>query len=111
MAQGRKLTLTLGIVIGVGGVLALAGCTRAAGPAQTVSYLRAHPTILRAVWARCANDPGGLGRTPECVNARRAEAVQQIGSFRTLAPMPFPSRPGSRQRSAPTSAPSSPPRR
>lgn len=68
----------------------IAGCARVAAPARTVSYFRAHPRTLAAVWQRCANDPGDLGRTPECVNARQAEISNSIGSFRHLPPMRFP---------------------
>lgn len=70
--------------------LLIAGCARVAAPARTVAYFRAHPKVLSAVWQRCANDPGDLGRTPECVNAHQAEVVNGIGSFSHLPPMRFP---------------------
>lgn len=76
--------------------LIAAGCGPSAGPARTVSYFQAHPKEREAVFKRCADDPGTLGKTAECVNAERAEEIAGIGSFRHLAPMQFPPIPGAR---------------
>jgi hypothetical protein len=38
----------------------------------------------------CANDPGTVGATPDCVNAREAERRASIGSLRTLPPLKLP---------------------
>lgn len=72
-----------------------AGCG-SSGPARTVSYFQAHPKEREAVFARCANDPGTLGKSAECVNASHAEAIAGIGSFRQLPRMAFPPVPGSK---------------
>jgi hypothetical protein len=63
-----------------------------------VSYFQAHPKEREALFKRCADDPGTLGKTAECVNAERAEAIAGIGSFRDLAPMQFPPVPGAQPR-------------
>ena len=76
--------------------LIAAGCGSSSGPARTVSYFQAHPKEREAIFKRCANDPGTLGKTAECVNAERAEEIAGIGSFRHLAPMQFPPVPGAR---------------
>jgi hypothetical protein len=41
----------------------------------------------------CANDPGTVGATPDCVNAREAERRASIGSLRTLPPLKLPDKP------------------
>lgn len=37
--------------------------------------------------AECANDPGTLRNTPDCVNARQAGSLESIGSLRDLPPL------------------------
>jgi hypothetical protein len=59
-----------------------------------VSYFQAHPKEREALFKRCADDPGVLGKTPECVNVSQAEAIEGMGSFKHLAPMQFPPVPG-----------------
>jgi hypothetical protein len=39
---------------------------------------------------RCANDPGTLGTSPDCINAREAERRAGVGSLRTLPPLKLP---------------------
>ena len=88
------------------------GCAPSAGPARTVSYFQAHPKEREAVFKRCADDPGTLGKTAECVNAEQAEEIAGIGSFGHLAPMQFPPIPGARAtQGADASAPNSTPPR
>jgi hypothetical protein len=65
----------------------LAGCARDPEPPRSVSYYRAHADERTAAVARCADDPGQLGREPDCINARRAAAIEDIGSFDKLPPM------------------------
>lgn len=62
-------------------------------PARTVAYFRTHAKEREALVKRCADDPGTLGKTPECVNVEQAEAIEGIGSFRNLPPLHFPSTP------------------
>lgn len=92
----QKSSLRLGLWFATVLSLTAAGCSPASGPARTVSYFQAHAAEREAVFKRCADDPGTLGKSAECVNAERAEEVAGIGSFRHLAPMKFPPVPGAR---------------
>jgi hypothetical protein len=98
--MGPKSSLRLGLWFATVLSLMAAGCGPSAGPAKTVSYFQAHPKEREAVFKRCADDPGTLGKTAECVNAERAEEVAGIGSFRHLAPMQFRPVPGARAKKA-----------
>ena len=40
--------------------------------------------------AACSNDPGGLARTPNCVNARQAARLEGVGSLRDLSALGLP---------------------
>ena len=73
-------------------VLALAACSRAPGGAGTltVDYYRAHAAERTATLSTCANDPGDLRDSPNCVNAREAARVEDVGSLRSLPPMGLP---------------------
>ena len=53
----------------------------------TVDYYRAHADERRKKVEQCANDPGALRDDPLCVNAREAEAMESIGSLRSLPPI------------------------
>jgi len=92
--------------------LMAAGCAPSAGPVRTVSYFQAHPKEREALFKRCADDPGTLGKTPNCVNAERAEEIAGIGSFEHLPPMQFPPVPGARSKkgAAPSIPSNAPPR-
>ena len=56
----------------------------------TVDYYRAHPAEREEALRRCSNDPGGVGQTPACVNAREAARIEGLGSLHTLPPMGLP---------------------
>lgn len=73
------------------------GCSQgpSEGAAPTVSYYRVHAQERSAEVAKCADDPGDLGKTPACVNARAAEVAEDLGSFRKLPPMGLPTAPPS----------------
>ncbi len=58
------------------GVL-LAG-TAIAEPTQTVDWYQKHPSERATLLRECRNNPGELGDTPNCVNAEKAEAKEQI---------------------------------
>jgi len=74
----------LGIVVTVGA----AACAPSPEPThQTVEYYQANRDAREAKVAECANDPGGLGKTPDCINAKQAAAIEGIGSLRDLPPM------------------------
>ncbi|MEJ1961046.1 MAG: EexN family lipoprotein [Gammaproteobacteria bacterium] len=62
-------------------------CSREEEPARTVSWFQQHPDERKAMVARCADDPGRLAKTPNCVNAQQAESIEGIGSFRKLPPV------------------------
>jgi len=53
---------------------------------QTVEYYRNNAAAREARLAECANDPGALRDTPDCVNARQA-ALQSTRSLRDLPPI------------------------
>lgn len=94
--MGSKSSLRLGLWFATVLPLICAGCGSSSGSARTVSYFQAHPKEREMVFKRCADDPGDLGKTPECVNVSQAEALEGIGSFSHLAPMQFPPVPGAR---------------
>jgi hypothetical protein len=73
-------------------VLALAACSRAPGGAGTltVDYYRAHAAERAAMLRTCENDPGDLRDSPNCVNAREAARVEDVGSLKSLPPMGLP---------------------
>lgn len=63
-------------------------CSCSRSPSEfTVDYYRAHPDERREKVSACANDPGALRDDPLCVNAREAEALESVGSLRSLPPM------------------------
>jgi hypothetical protein len=41
-------------------------------PAKTVSWFIEHPDELQATLKACRDNPGALGKTPDCVNASAA---------------------------------------
>ena len=94
--MGRKLSSPLGLWFAMVLPLISVGCGSSSGSAQTVSYFQAHPKEREMIFKRCADDPGTLGKTPECVNVSEAEAIEGMGSFSHLPPMHFPPVPGAR---------------
>lgn len=75
-----------GIVVGIGAV----ACGPSPEPVhQTVEYYRTNREARKAKLAECTNDPGALGQTPDCINARQAARVD-IKSLRDLAPLELP---------------------
>ncbi len=81
-AQGARWCL--GIVVTV----TSAACAPSPEPThQTVEYYQANREVREARVAECVNDPGGLGKTPDCINAKRAAALESVGSLRDLPPM------------------------
>ena len=72
-------------------VLAMAACTRQPEPARhTVEEYRADPALRQAELARCSNDPGTLGETPDCINALEAARREETRSLRDLPPVKLP---------------------
>lgn len=91
------LNRTLGVSAATVVALGLACCARQPEQAQhTVDEYRANADLRREQFARCTNDPGTLGKTPDCVNAREAQRFEDIGSVRDTPPIQLP-RPGSKK--------------
>jgi len=69
-------------------IVTAVSCTPGTPVAEhTVSDYRADASLRREVFARCVDDPGGIGKTPDCVNAREAERLESHGSLREQAPV------------------------
>lgn len=80
----RGVRWCLGIVV----TISAAACAPSPSPThQTVEYYRANREAREARVAECANDPGALGRTPDCINAKQAAQIEDIGNLRDLPPM------------------------
>ena len=60
--------------------LTLAGCNPA-GPAHDKAYYLAHADERGAMLERCRNDPGGLGKSSNCVNALAAAGEVESNRF------------------------------
>ena len=60
--------------------LTLAGCNPA-GPAHDKAYYLAHADERGAMLERCRNDPGGLGKSANCVNALAAAGAVESSRF------------------------------
>lgn len=67
--------------------LILFGCSREDEPARTVTWYQQHADERKAMVTRCADDPGRLSETPNCVNAQRAASIEGIGSFKDMPPL------------------------
>jgi hypothetical protein len=88
-AQGRRFSLGLVVTI-----LSTASCAPAPDRAAHTVEEYGNDRELRANKMRnCANDPGTVGATPDCINAREAERRASIGSLRTLPPLKLPDTP------------------
>ena len=69
-------------------LLGFAGCARQPDTARhTVEEYRADRTLRQDVFKKCANAPGSLGKTPDCVNASEAERLESLGSLRNSGPL------------------------
>jgi len=66
----------------------LGSCSHEASPAaHSVDWYLAHVADRETAVQRCANDPGTLKDTPDCVNATAAAQRADIGSLRNLPPL------------------------
>jgi hypothetical protein len=87
----RSLSLRALALCALGVTLTTTCCTRQTPAGQhTVAEYRANAALRREEFARCANDPGSLGETPDCINAREASRVEDIGSVRDTPPIHLP---------------------
>jgi len=82
-------------LVGMAVVLAAAasGCTRETPPtaSYTVEEYLAKPDVMEAKLRECANNPGELRDTPDCVNVKAAAQQHGIGSRKKMEPLKFPS--------------------
>ena len=84
----RSVRIGLGIVVTF---LSAAGCAPEPDRAQhTVDEYRQDPQLRRQEFELCANDPGTLGKSPDCVNVREAERTAGVGSLRDLPQLRLP---------------------
>jgi hypothetical protein len=69
-------------------LLGAAGCTRESDTAHhTVEQYRADKSLRQEVFGKCANDPGTLGKTPDCINVREAQRLESYGTLRESGPL------------------------
>lgn len=83
-ASGMRFCL--GIVVTLG----TAACAPPPEPKFTVKYYRENPASREAQLEACNNDPGRLGQTVYCINAREAAQIEGVGSLRDLPAMGLP---------------------
>ncbi len=87
----RSVRFRLGIIVTF---LSAAGCAPAPDRAvHTVEEYKANATLRREMLTRCANDPGSLQGSADCVNVREAEKSVDVGNLRTLPPLRLPDSP------------------
>jgi PBP1b-binding outer membrane lipoprotein LpoB len=55
--------------------LVLSGCNESSSsdPTQTVEWYKENTDARQAMMQKCANNPGELRTTPNCINAKQAE--------------------------------------
>lgn len=69
-------------------LLGLVACSRQPQAARhTVEEYREDKSLRQETFKRCADDPGSLGKSPDCINAREAERLESIGSLRDSKPL------------------------
>ena len=79
------------LVLAVAALCAASGCSPSAVTAHhTVSEYRADAVLRHRQMAACADDPGTLGETPDCVNAQQASRLEDTQSLRQLPPIRLP---------------------
>jgi hypothetical protein len=84
----QVLRSRLGLVVTI---LGAAACAPVPDQARhSVDDYATDPTLRRETLARCASDPGTIGKTPDCVNVKEAERRVSIGSLRELTPLDLP---------------------
>jgi len=84
----RSARFSLGIIVTF---LSAAGCAPAPDRAlHTVEDYTQDATLRREMLARCANDPGSIGTSADCVNVREAQKSVDVGNLRALPPLHLP---------------------
>jgi hypothetical protein len=80
--------MCLGIIVTF---LSAASCAPAPDRAShTVEDYKRDAQLRREELARCTNDPGTVGSSPDCVNAREAERSASVGNLRELPALRLP---------------------
>ena len=72
--------MTTRLKLAVAGLLVLSACAKPQ-PVQEKAYYATHSVERTAEIAECRNDPGGIGKTPNCVNASAAAAAVESSRF------------------------------
>jgi hypothetical protein len=84
----RSVRRSLGFVVTA---LSAAGCAPVPDRAShTIEDYREDAQLRREELARCTGDPGSLGNSADCVNAREAERSLGVGNLRQLPPLRLP---------------------
>jgi hypothetical protein len=84
----QRVRRRLGLVVTLAGAV---GCAPAPDRAtHTVDEYRHDANLREVQFARCANDPASRASLPDCINARKAERLEGVGSMRTLPPLVLP---------------------
>jgi hypothetical protein len=75
----------------VGAAFVAAACSSPPEPPthQTVEFYLTNKEARQAKLAECDNDPGALGKTPDCINAKQA-ARRDMKTLRDLPPLNLP---------------------
>ena len=85
-AQSRRFRL--GIIVTF---LSAAGCAPAPDRAlHTVEEYKNNAALRQGMLARCANDPGSLQSSPDCVTTWCAAPAIIVGNLRNLPPLRLP---------------------
>ena len=91
VSSSRTFGTAVAIVVAMIATLGIVCCTREPPTAEhTVAEYGSNADLRREQFARCTNDPGTLGKTPDCVNAREAQRLEDMGSVRELPPVGLP---------------------
>jgi hypothetical protein len=77
------------IILSLSAACVLAGCQPAA-PVHDKAYFAGHAQERGQTLAACRNDPGGIGGTPNCVNALLADADAEHERVFHSPPPPAP---------------------
>lgn len=75
-------------MVAVAVIAVVTGCGQVPQTARhTIAEYRDDPSLRRQQVRACVNDPGTLGKTPDCINALEAERLESHGSLRDSDPI------------------------
>jgi hypothetical protein len=77
--------------------LAAAGCSPDSAR-YTMEDYRADATLRHAQMNRCKGDPRSLAKTPDCINARQAAALEDRVRLRDFPPVGLDAKPASSEK-------------